>query len=194
MKLCSFPHALWTWNTCWRGLLGSHSCGWRSDWTWAAIGSSPCCPWNVHCTLPCFPTLELLSGRNLESKVSLTPSGLHIWLNFFKASVSTFKVLVGRYGSNATQDKPFLIKIAVYWPEVTCLFLQSSLALCVYGDQFVNQSTATACSISSWLILKFPQISYQTERMESMGDYWENWYSCGQCLIMGFWKTWKGGN
>lgn len=70
--------------------------GWPGSWTWAVGGSS-----FLHvlemCIVPTVLALGAVSRKQpWESDVLLRPFGWYTWLNFVKASIWNFRILLGR--------------------------------------------------------------------------------------------------
>lgn len=128
-----------------RGHREDVAAGWLSSRTQAMGGASPFLL-SSKCTFRLqFPEWGLFSKiQPWEWKVLLRPPGLIMWLNPVKSSMHTFKNLKGKYGnllvfchSKHVVCVSFLIKSAIYWSRVICLF---SFSLpCIYRHQLINQ-------------------------------------------------------
>lgn len=83
-------------NWCWRRSSQGRNCWWTLQLDPGNLTPSLVLGASI---LPAFPTPEGVP-RTLpwDSKLSLRPPGLNMWLNRIKASVRTFKILAGQCG------------------------------------------------------------------------------------------------
>lgn len=112
-------------NWCWRRSSQGRNCWWTLQLDPGNLAPSLVLGASI---LPAFPTPEAVP-RTLpwDSKLSLRPPRLNMWLNRIKASVRTFKILAGQCGdllivwlpktSLKCMQIPLLIKPTTHPPE-----------------------------------------------------------------------------